>query len=75
MELLANRCTIASVLEHTGYLELPHSLQMYLFCSPKLDFSFRMLPSAGGLRDQRYRDFLEFSIIEGRLMNIQNRGH
>ena len=52
---------------------LPSAIAKYFFCSPNGDFSFRCLPSAGGFYDQRYRDFVDFSIIEGRLRSIRHR--
>ena len=39
-----------------------------------MDFKFRALPSAGGYRDQRYRDVVEFNIIETRLRYKSRRG-
>ncbi len=61
------------VLEKIGGERFPASLIRYLFCSPKLDFSFRCLPSAGGLYDQLFRDFAEFNIIESKLRFIHGR--
>lgn len=52
---------------------LPPAILRYCWCVPKLDFVFRCLPGPGGLYGQRYRDFLEFSIIEGRLRVIEHR--
>jgi hypothetical protein len=70
---------VSSVLENMSRIfgetvtRLPDAIIKYLFCCPGLDFKFRCLPSAGGFYDQRYRDFVEFTIIESRIRNIQAR--
>ena len=61
------------MLERTGYPAIPRSIRLYLSCCPNLDFNLRMLPSNGGYYDQRYRDFLEFGIIEQRIRDIRRR--
>ena len=73
MELLAQGSTIGSVLDRLGENRLPQAIIKYLFCCPNLDFNFRCLPSAGGFYDQRYRDFVEFAIIEARIRSIKSR--
>lgn len=52
---------------------LPRAIVKYLWCSPSFDLTLRCLPAAGGLYAQRYRDFVEFNIIENRLRNISGR--
>lgn len=64
---------VPGILEKIEEPRLPSSLIKYLWCSPSLDFNFRCMPTAGGLHDQYYRDFLGFNIIETRLRNIKNR--
>mgnify|MGYP001587686724 CR=1 FL=1 len=64
---------VPGVLEKIESFRLPPSLIKYLWCCPALDFKFRAMPSSGGLVNQRYRDFLEFNIIETRIRNIEAR--
>lgn len=71
--MLSQGCAVESVLERTGFRSVPASIQKYLFCSPSMDFKFRCMPSAGGLYDQRYRDYIDFLIIEARLRLIKKR--
>ena len=73
MELLAQGATVTSVLEHLRTKRLPSAIARYFWCSPNLDFNFRTLPSAGGYYDQRYRDMVEFAIIENQLRDIMRR--
>lgn len=73
MELLANGSTATSVCGHLGTRSLPNAILKYLLCSPNLDLSYRMLPTAGGLYNQRYRDMVEFSIIEARIRDVNRR--
>lgn len=73
VELIAGGIPIQGVLERLKMPRLPDALVNYFFCSPNMDFTFRCLPSSGGLRNQRYRDFIEFNIIENRLRDIQSR--
>ncbi len=61
------------VLEKINLPFLPPAITKYLFCCPNLDFVFRCMPSKGGLYDQRYRDYIEFNIIEMRLREIRAR--
>lgn len=61
------------VLEKLGEDNLPPAIVKYFFCSPASDFSFRCLPAAGGLYDQRFRDYVEFGIIENKLREIAAR--
>lgn len=55
-----------------GSTRLPSSVVKYFFCMG--GDQFRCLPTAGGLYDQRYRDFMDFQIIENRLAEIKSRG-
>lgn len=77
MELLANGANMESVSNHLlknfGSPVIPHSIVKYLWCSPSMDFKFRFLPTDGGYYDQRYRDLVEFSIIEKRLRDVVRR--
>lgn len=54
-----------------GSSRLPFSVVKYFFCVG--GDSFRCLPTAGGFYDQRYRDFVDFQIIENRLAEIRAR--
>lgn len=73
IELLCAGVPHKGVLEKIGSPRLPKAVVKYLFCSPNLDFNYRCLPSKGGLYDQHYRDYLEFTIIEARLRDINSR--
>lgn len=73
MELLAQGATVLSVLEHLKTKRIPSAISKYFWCSPDLDFKFRMMPSSGGYYDQRYRDMIEFTIIENQLRDILRR--
>lgn len=64
---------IKGILELIKSPKLPPSIIKYFFCSPNMDGQFRCMPSSGGLYAQRYRDFLEFNLIEQRLTNIKTR--
>lgn len=73
--LLLAGIPILGILEKTGFAKFPSCITKYLFCSPTLDYTFRCLPSDGGLYDQQYRDFLEFTIIENCLKRNQKNAH
>lgn len=64
---------VLEILRKNGFQSIPRSVFKYFFCSPNLDFIFRCMPSAGGLYSQRYRDYIEFNIIENRIRDVQSR--
>lgn len=70
---MATGIPVAGILKQTGLTRLPTSLAKYFFCSPSFDQPYRCLPSGGGFYDMRYRDYLEFRIIEARLRDKQRR--
>ena len=61
------------IVEKLKLQAFPGAIVKYLFCSPNFDFNFRCLPSQGGVYGQRWRDFVEFSVIDGKLRNILAR--
>lgn len=77
MAVLAAGSDMRSVTQHLsekfGDPRVPSSVFKYLQCCPAMDFQFRILPSPGGLYDQRHRDMVEFSIIESKLREVVRR--
>lgn len=53
--------------------EMPEVIKLYLFCSPKLDLSYRCLPRAGGVFEQDWQIIQDFKMIEQRIIEILNR--
>ena len=73
MELILSGISLAGVAERLGGSQIPQAILKYFFCSPNVDFSFRCLPSSGGMYSQRYRDILEFNIIEHKIRERRRR--
>ena len=77
VELLASGISskgVSEILrEKLGVSRISPAIIKYFFCSPNLDLQFRCMPSSGGLYSQRYRDFVEFSMIERKLKEIKSR--
>ena len=53
--------------------EIPRILEVYLFCSPRMDLSFRCMPKIGGYWEQDYIDIVRFTIIESKIREVMKR--